>query len=38
MSNTLPAHIPSAVGVELNGYLLPTKEFQELLISVRSQW
>lgn len=38
ISNTLPAHIPSAVGVELNGYLLPTKEFQELLISVRSQW
>lgn len=38
VSNTLPAHIPSAVGVELNGYLLPTKEFQELLISVRSRW
>lgn len=38
MSSTLPAHIPSAVGVELNGYLLPTKEFQELLISVRNKW
>lgn len=37
MSDTLPSHIPSAVGVEMNGYTLPTKEFQELMISVRQQ-
>ena len=34
----LPGHVPSAVGVELRGYVIPTKSFQELLISVRNQW
>lgn len=38
VSDTLPGHVPAAVGVEMRGYVLPTKSFQELLISVRNQW
>jgi hypothetical protein len=38
VSNVLPGHIPTAVGVEMSGYVMPTKAFNELLISVRNQW
>jgi len=38
MASVLPGHVPTAVGIEMRGYTMPTKAFQELLISVRNQW